>query len=98
MTPEELIAKAIEHAKRSGVPDHLLTKPRFEDAAVVFFEREGSDSKLEFYLDRVDGRCLTAIATDEDFFKWHTLSNSQNGCSVTPCDITGTQEKPPSAI
>ena len=61
MTHEELIAKAIEHARQCGIPVEKLQQPNVREAAVVRFRSSNSQSSTaEFYLDRASGELITA--------------------------------------
>ena len=67
MTQEKLIAKAREYvkgfeksSKEHGVSLETLPKVRLQDAAVVHFESDKHDGKIEVYLDRESGNFITA--------------------------------------
>lgn len=67
MSEEELIAAAKKCAKDcSNVEDQsvsLETLPltRVVDAAVVYFESADHDGRIEVFLNRKSGECITAI-------------------------------------
>ena len=45
MTHEELIAKAMEHAKRAGIAVEFLYKPKVREAIIVSFSSQHSSGK-----------------------------------------------------
>ena len=55
MTHDELIAKAVEHAKRTGIAVELLHRPRVREAVIVSFTSPHSSGKAKFYLDAATG-------------------------------------------
>lgn len=67
MTHEELIAKAIEHAKQCGIPVEKLQNPRVREAAVVRFRSSESPAIAEFYLDRASGEVISVTFSGEEF-------------------------------
>lgn len=66
MSDEELIAAAREYAKdfsqaEQPLPLEALPLTRVVEAAVVYFESPDHDGRIEVYLGRKTGECLTAI-------------------------------------
>jgi len=67
MSDEEIIAAAREYAKdfsqagEQSLPIETLPLTRVVDAAVVYFESPHHDGRIEVFLDRKSGECLTAI-------------------------------------
>jgi len=67
MSDEELIAAAKEYAKdfsqagEQALSVEALPLTRVVDAAVVYFESPSHDGRIEVFLDRKSGECLTAI-------------------------------------
>ncbi|HXR06550.1 MAG TPA: hypothetical protein VN765_04415 [Candidatus Acidoferrum sp.] len=66
MTHEELITMARKHLKafgdqsEHGVALERLPKARVQEAAVVYFEGDEHDGKLEVYLERESGEFIMA--------------------------------------
>ena len=67
MTHEQLIAKAIEHAKQCGISVDQLQKPRVRDAAVVSFTSLESLGRAEFYLDTATGDLISGTFSGAEF-------------------------------
>ncbi|MCI0744520.1 MAG: hypothetical protein L0Y58_03850 [Verrucomicrobia subdivision 3 bacterium] len=65
MTHEQLIAKAIEHAKQCGISAEQLHTPRVRDAAVVSFTDPQSSGRAEFYLDAATGDLISGTFSPE---------------------------------
>jgi hypothetical protein len=67
MSDEELIAAAREYAKdffkagEQALPLETLPLTRVIDAAVVYFESPDHDGRIEVFLDRKSGECISAI-------------------------------------
>jgi hypothetical protein len=67
MTDQELIAIARERVKDFKDPEgrcpgmEELPNCRVQDAAVVFFESDEHDGKIEVYLQRDSGKFITAM-------------------------------------
>jgi len=60
MTHEQLIAKALEHAKTTGIPIELFENPRVKDVAMVSFSNLPSSGKATLYLDLTTGGLISA--------------------------------------
>ena len=67
MTHEELIAKALEHAKRCGIPVEKLQQAKVREAAVVRFRSPESSATAEFCLDRGTGEVISATFSGAEF-------------------------------
>jgi len=58
MTHEELIAKAVEHAKACGIAAEQLATPRVRDVALVSFRGRHSSGQAKFYVDVETGEVI----------------------------------------
>ena len=67
MTHEELIAKALEHAKRTGIAVELLHKPKVREAVIVSFTSQHSSGKAKFYLDAHTGDMIGGEFSGTEF-------------------------------
>ena len=66
MSDGELIAAAREYAKNfcqgeDALPLEMLPLTRIVDAVVVYFESPDHDGRIEVFIDRKSGECLSAI-------------------------------------
>jgi hypothetical protein len=66
MTNEEIIAKAWEHAKVIGMRHELLHDPSVRDAAIVYFQTQKPDEKVEMVLDSKTGEFIGASMPGSD--------------------------------
>jgi hypothetical protein len=60
MTHEQLIEKAMEHAKSTGIPTELLENPSVKDVAMVSFSNLPSSGRATLYLDVTTGGLISA--------------------------------------
>jgi hypothetical protein len=67
MTWEELIAKALEHARTAGIPVELLHRPKVREAAIVSFSSQHSTGSAKFYLDAGTGALISAEFSGPEF-------------------------------
>jgi hypothetical protein len=66
MTHDEIIAKAWEHAKDSGLKLEMLHSPVVRDAAVVCFQTQKAHARVEMVLDSQTGEFISATMSDSD--------------------------------
>jgi hypothetical protein len=66
MNQEELIARAVEHARILGTNPDWLENARVQEVAIVHFECENSGENMEVYLDVRSGDFLRAIYVPPD--------------------------------
>jgi hypothetical protein len=67
MTHEELIDKAMEHAKRTGIAVELFQNPRVREAVIVSFTSQHSSGKAEFCLDAATGDFISGEFSGPEF-------------------------------
>jgi len=68
MTWEELIAKAEEHARASGIPVKRLHNPKVRETALVSFRgKKGSTATAKFHLDASTGELIGAEFSGPEF-------------------------------
>jgi ATP-dependent Clp protease ATP-binding subunit ClpC len=67
MTWEELIARAVEHARTAGVTVELLHKPKVRRTALVSFVSQGSSATARFLLDATTGDLISAEFSGPEF-------------------------------
>jgi len=67
MTHEEIIAKAVEHAKKIGIAIELLHKPKVLEAFIVSFTNQHSSGKAKFYLDAGTGDMIGGEFSGPEF-------------------------------
>src|SRR6266566_5366519 len=67
MTWEELIAKAVEHARTTGITVELLHKPKVRQTALVSFISQGSTATARFLLDATTGDLISAEFSGPEF-------------------------------
>ncbi len=67
MTHEELIAKAVEHAKRTGIAAEFLHQPKVREAVIVSFTSEHSSGRAKFYLDAGTGDLISGEFSGSEF-------------------------------
>jgi ATP-dependent Clp protease ATP-binding subunit ClpC len=67
MTHEELTAKAVEHARRTGIAVELLHSPKVREAVIVTFTSQHSSGKAKFYLDARTGDMIGGEFSGPEF-------------------------------
>jgi hypothetical protein len=67
MTHEQLIAKAVEHAKACGVPVEQLNTPKVRDVVLVSFTSQHSLGKAKFYVDADTGEVIGGECSGPEF-------------------------------
>jgi hypothetical protein len=67
MTHEELIAKAVEHAKRTGIAVESLHRPKVREAVIVSFTSHHASGKAKFYLDARTGDMIGGEFSGSEF-------------------------------
>ena len=66
MTKDEIIAKAMEHAKACEVRVETLHSPSVRHAAVVHFQTQKPGKRVEVILDTQTGEFLGATTPGDD--------------------------------
>jgi len=66
MTQDEIIAKALEHAKECEIRVEALHTPSVRDAAVVHFQTPKPGQRVEIILDSKTGEFLGATSPGDD--------------------------------
>jgi len=67
MTHEELIARALEHAKACGIAVEQLQSPKVRDVALVSFTGQHSSGKAKFYVDAETGEVIAGEFSGPEF-------------------------------